>query len=231
MEKDSSGMYFSGHMLDNYSEHLERLHTDSVADILADVSEESVAFEAKYKDRSAVKIAGIISAIRKKEVKNGDTMAFLRIDDKSGEIEVIVFSRQYAAYSSILAEEAGILIEGTLSLEEGEGETNRVRLLLSSAACLESNGVAQTQAASEGSAKLQADRICIKLPSLPDKRTDVLLRLSSLNPGRSEILLYDASSKRYSRMQGIYIEASEKVKKRLFSLFGEENVVFLSASH
>lgn len=236
LEKESSGMYFSGHMLDNYSIHLSRLHTDSVADIIADVSEESSTFEAKYHDRSPVKIAGIISAIRKKEVKNGDTMAFLRIDDKSGEIEVIVFSRQYAAFSSMLVEEAGISIEGMLSIEEGEGETNNVRVLLSSACMLESNdSIGKEKAYQKSSAAsprgVQAERICIKLPSLPDKRTDVVMRLSSLNPGKSEILLFDASSKRYSRMQGIYIEPNEKVKKRLSDLFGEENVVFLPVSH
>ncbi len=236
LEKESSGMYFSGHMLDNYSKHLERLHTDAISDILADVSEENPSFETKYKDRSAVKIAGIVSSIRKKEVKNGDTMAFLHIDDKEGEMEVIVFARQYASFSAILSEEVGLYIEGTLSVEEGEGDTNHARILLSSASLLESNDVIQRereQSKNELSdkAKTQSDRICIKLPALPDKRTDVLLRLSSLNPGRSEILLYDASSKRYSRMQGIYIDANEKVKQRLFHLFGEENVVFLPAVH
>ena len=201
-----------------------------IADILADTSEEHNSFETKYKDRGAVKIAGIVSAIRKKEVKNGDTMAFLRLDDQSGEIEVIVFSRQYAAFSSMLSEEVGILIEGTLSVEEGEGESNQVRILLSSAALLESNDSMQNQP-KETKKTNAAERICIKLPSLPDKRTDVLLRLSSLNPGASEILLYDASKARYSRMQGVYMEASDKVKARLYSLFGEENVVFLSSSH
>ena len=230
LEKESSGMYFSGHMLDNYSVYLSGIQRDLIADILADTSEEHNSFETKYKDRGAVKIAGIVSAIRKKEVKNGDTMAFLRLDDQSGEIEVIVFSRQYAAFSSMLSEEVGILIEGTLSVEEGEGESNQVRILLSSAALLESNDSMQNQP-KETKKTNAAERICIKLPSLPDKRTDVLLRLSSLNPGASEILLYDASKARYSRMQGVYMEASDKVKARLYSLFGEENVVFLSSSH
>ncbi|MBP3591524.1 MAG: DNA polymerase III subunit alpha [Clostridia bacterium] len=232
LEKESSGMYFSGHMLDNYSRHIGRIQVDQVADILADVSEESATFETKYKDRSNVKIAGIISSVRKKEVKNGDKMAFLRIDDKSGELEVIVFSRQYAAFASLISEEVGVLIEGTLSLEEGEGETNQVRVLLSSISLLENNDAVGVQrSAVKTERQAMAERICIKLPSLPDKRTDVLLRLSSLNPGKSEILLYDASAKRYSRMQGIYMEASEKVKQRLYSLFGEENVVFLPSSH
>ncbi len=230
LEKESSGMYFSGHMLDNYSKHLSGIQRDSIADILADVSEEHGSFDTKYKDRGSVKIAGIVSAIRKKEVKNGDTMAFLRIDDQSGEMEVIVFSRQYAAFSSLLSEEVGVLIEGTLSVEEGEGENNQARILLSSVSLLENNDSMQNRSKAEETTKA-AERICIKLPSLPDKRTDVLLRLSSLNPGTSEILLYDASCARYSRMQGVYMEVNERVKSRLYSLFGEENVVFLSSSH
>ena len=232
LEKESSGMYFSGHMLDNYSKHLAEIKKDSIADILSDISEENTSFETKYKDRCTVKVAGIVSAIRKKEVKNGDTMAFLRIDDKSGEIEVIVFARQYSSFSSILAEEVGVLIEGALSVEEGEGESNQVRILLSSASALESNDAIRNKSqVKKQEEKKAVDRICIKLPSLPDKRTDVLLRLSSLNPGKSEILLYDASSGRYSRMSGVYIEANDRVKERLCGLFGKENVVFLGASH
>ncbi len=235
LEKESSGMYFSGHMLDNYSSHLANLRTDCVADILTDIGEEGTSVSPRYKDRCAVKIAGVISAIRKKDVKNGEKMAFLRVDDKTGEIEVIVFARQYAAYSAMLGEEVGVLIEGTLSVEEGEGETNQARVLLSGLSLLESNASVAAKSEEKNGMNTEktasAPRICIKLPSLPDKRTDVILRLSSLNPGPCEVLLYDASTKRYSRMQGTYIAASDKVKERLQMLFGKENVVFLSASH
>lgn len=227
LEKESSGMYFSGHMLDNYESVLSKIKTDSIADILADTEEENPDYEVRYKDRSNVKIAGIVSAIRKKDVKNGDKMAFLRIDDKNGEIEVIVFAKQYAAFSSLLTEEAGVLISGTLSVEEGEGESNQVRVLLSTVSLLE----AADEKASKGElndSPMQVKRICIKLASLPDKRTDVLWRLSSLNPGSAEVLLYDASSKRYVRVQGLCMSASDKVKARLCGLFGDENVVFLS---
>lgn len=233
LERESSGMYFSGHMLDNYESALSKIKTDSVADILADTEEENPDYEVRYKDRSTVKIAGIVSAIRKKDVKNGEKMAFLRVDDKSGEIEVIVFAKQYGKYASILTEEAGVLIDGTLSVEEGEGDTNQVRILLSSASLLSTEDEKTDRQTASGSDAVQPkpSRICIKLSSLPDKRTEVLWRLSSLNPGNAEVLLYDASAKRYVRVQGLCMAASDKVKARLDSLFGNENVVFLSESH
>ncbi|MBQ8269094.1 MAG: DNA polymerase III subunit alpha [Clostridia bacterium] len=230
LERESSGMYFSGHMLDNYESALSKIKTDSVADILADTEEENPDYEVRYKDRSPVKIAGIVSAIRKKDVKNGEKMAFLRVDDKSGEIEVIVFAKQYGKYASILTEEAGVLIDGTLSVEEGEGDTNQVRILLSSASLLltEDEKTDRQTASVSDAVQPKPSRICIKLSSLPDKRTEVLWRLSSLNPGNAEVLLYDASAKRYVRVQGLCMAASDKVKARLDSLFGKENVVFLS---
>jgi DNA polymerase-3 subunit alpha len=197
---------------------------------LADTEEENPDYEVRYRDRSNVKIAGIVSAIRKKDVKNGDKMAFLRIDDKNGEIEVIVFAKQYAAFSSLLTEEAGVLISGTLSVEEGEGESNQVRVLLATVSLLESadEKASKSSKGELNDSPMQVKRICIKLASLPDKRTDVLWRLSSLNPGSAEVLLYDASSKRYVRVQGLCMSASDKVKARLCGLFGDENVVFLS---
>ena len=65
MEKESSGMYFSGHMIDNYSKHLESLSVDRISDIVEALSDDADTDEgSKYRDRSQASIAGIISARR-----------------------------------------------------------------------------------------------------------------------------------------------------------------------
>ena len=59
LEKESSGMYFSGHLLNDYSNHISYLKADNISDILTSFDED--AEDVKYRDRQNVCISGIIT--------------------------------------------------------------------------------------------------------------------------------------------------------------------------
>jgi DNA polymerase III alpha subunit len=105
LEKESSGMYFSGHIMDSFKKYLERLSPDSISDILDDTSDDEVRADKKYHDKSCVTVAGIINAKRTKVTKNGEVMAYLTLEDRYAEINVIVFAKSYNKFSSVLDEE------------------------------------------------------------------------------------------------------------------------------
>ncbi len=222
LEKEISGMYFSGHMIDNYSKHIETLDTDKISDILASADEENQLDGRKYTEKQNVKIAGIITSKRTKVTKNGDTMAFLTVEDRYGEMEVIVFARQYQRYSSEIFNENAVLINGTLSFEDGD----EVRLLLGSVEPLRSNTDVETEGETvkNTESKPQESTIYIKLPSINDKRTPILTRMSLLNPGVAKVVVYDSETKKYSVMKGALLSTEERVIRRLVSVFGEGNV-------
>ena len=214
LEKESSGMYFSGHIIDSYSKHLDKISPDKISEILQDTSEENTA-EAKYKDRSQVKIAGIITSKKTKVTKSGDTMAFLTVEDRYAEIEVIVFAKNYSKLSGIINEEAAVLISGTVSTEEGEAS----RILLSDISLLRADSDSSPEEA------VHDVTVYIKVPSLLDKRIANLQRMAALNRGNSKVVLFDESTKKYSGMKSILIDPSDKVINKLKSLFSEENVI------
>ena len=215
LEKESSGMYFSGHMIDNFAKHIADIAPDKISDILADTEEQSVA-DAKYQDRSQVKVAGIVTSKRTKVTKNGDVMAFLTVEDRYGEIEVIVFAKSYKKYSDIITEEAAIVISGNVSCEEGEA----ARILLSSAEPLHSDEEYRAPSASP-----QAPTLYIKVSSLNDSRISNIHRIAALNRGNTKIVLFDESTRKYSAMKSLTLDPSEKVIARLCSLFSEQNVI------
>ena len=222
MEKESSGMYFSGHMIDNYSKHLSSLSVDRISDLVEALSDDAQTDESsKYRDRAPASIAGIITARRTKLVKNGDTMAFLTVEDRYGEIEVIVFARQYKQYADTLAADAAVYIKGTLSTEEGEAP----KLLLSEAESLVDNQ--EYSVSSPGTVKREVAerRVFIKVQSLADKRIDLIYRIATLNAGRSPVVLYDESTKKYSAIKGVALDPSDKVIARLSSIFSPQSVV------
>ncbi len=218
LERESSGMYFSGHMLDNYSREIEQLAPDRSIDIISDLDEDAQAAENhKYTDRCKVRVAGIITAKRTKLTKSGDTMAFITLDDKYGEIDVIVFAKQYREYSSLLISDSAVAIEGQALAEDGEA----ARILLSGARPLKTNS---EYVSSQKAKETAAQRIYIKVPNMADKRIASVMRLSALNPGRVPIVFYDESEKKYKAMKGITASGSDALIARLGEIFGEENV-------
>ena len=220
LEKESSGMYFSGHMIDNYSANVQALSPDRISDILEALSDDSVAdVDPAYKDRSQVRVVGIITAKRTKVTKSGDTMAFLTLDDGFGEIDVIVFAKQYKQYADAVMQEAAVFINGTVSSEEGE----MPKLLLTDARLLLSNSEYGEQKTAAKEANVQC--IYIKVPSLTDGRINTLYRIAALNRGESRIVLYDESVKKYSAIKDVLIDPSPKVLDKLSSMFSPENVV------
>ena len=225
-EKESSGMYFSGQMIDDYSKHISEIKPDKISDILSDMQEDFAAQkQTVYKDRSRVKIAGMISAKKTKVIKNGDTMAFITVEDRYAEIEVIVFAKQYKQYSDILREEAAVIIEGTLSSEDGDSP----RILISSAELLIPNDEYGRQKGIEGAAKKaeKEPKIYIRVPSLSDERINKLYRICALNRGNTSLVLYDESTKKYSQLRGEKISSDQTVISRLKSIFSSENVILM----
>jgi DNA polymerase-3 subunit alpha len=220
LEKESSGLYFSGHLIDSFSKHIADTPHDKISEILESLSEESAESSQKYKDRSKVNVVGIITSKKTKIVKNGDTMAFITLDDGYGEIEVIVFAKSYKQYSDILVTEGAVALNATISTEEGEAP----KLLLTSAFVLKADedySAALTPKSSDNER-----RIYIKVSSLNDNRINNITRICALNRGSTRIVLFDESRKKYCVMKDACVDASEKVISRLSALFSPENVVY-----
>ena len=214
LEKESSGMYFSGHLIDGYSRHVEAIAPDKISEIIDQTTDDAVV-NAGYKDKSAVKIAGIITAKRTKVTKNGDVMAYLTVEDRYAEIDVVVFAKSYSKYSDILEEDGAIVIQGNIALDEGEAP----RILLSAASRL------IPDSEYSDTVKSSQPTLYIKIPNLSDSRINNIKRIAALNRGNAKIVLYDESRGKYCAMKDLLIDPSDKVLSKLGSLFGINNVI------
>ena len=223
LEKESSGMYFSGHMIDNYSAHADTLGADRIADLLEDADDGELTGEKRYADKQTVKLVGIITSKKTKVIKNGDTMAFITLEDRYGEIEVIVFAKQYRRFSTEIFLENAVCIEGSLSFEDAED----VKVLLSNLSPLSSNSEFKhkNESVSENAVAQKPKTLYIKLTSISDSRLPTVTRLALLNPGSTKIAVFDTSTGKYHSLKDVVISTSEKVLLRLKTVFGEENVV------
>ena len=130
LEKDASGMYFSGHMLDNFSKHLESITVSQISDIIAPDNEDDAPG-----DGERVSVAGMITSVSFKTTKREERMAFFRLEDKLGEIECIAFPKIYNRFAHHILLDSGVCVEGSVSYKDEEAP----KLLVNSIAPLIEN--------------------------------------------------------------------------------------------
>lgn len=107
-EKDLLGLYISGHPLDRIKEKVLALPRSS-KDMLVSGKADQV-----------VMLAGIIETVRAVFTKKQDQMAFVKITDYDGSIEVVFFPKLFATVQSIIKPDTCLLIKGKISVRNGE---------------------------------------------------------------------------------------------------------------
>jgi DNA polymerase-3 subunit alpha len=107
-EKETLGLYVTGHPIDEYEQELRRFAPCRIADLRAEGQKSQV-------------VAGLIVAIRTMKTRRGDTMAILQLDDRSARIEATVFADVYNEHRELLAKDNIVIIEGAVSVDDYSG--------------------------------------------------------------------------------------------------------------
>jgi len=107
-EKETLGLYLTGHPLDQYQEELKHLVSVRLSDL-------------KLKNNQSIIIGGFIVALRTMITKRGDRMAFVALEDGKGRIEVAIFSDLYQANKHLLQKDQLLFVEGDVSADEYSG--------------------------------------------------------------------------------------------------------------
>ena len=116
-ERELLGLYISAHPLDNYDAYFSE-QTVPVSEMTQDI------------DGKAITIGGLVSSVRSIVTKSGTKMAFVKLEDKSGESEVIVFPNLYEQIGAKLVQDAVIRASGKVSARDRDGNlSNDVKLI------------------------------------------------------------------------------------------------------
>ena len=209
LEKECSGMYFSGHVLNDYAKHIESLSAARIADILAIAEEDA---EPPYRDKQPVAIAGIVTKKTVKTTKNGDSMAFVTVEDRTGEIEVVVFARQYLGSAGLLVTESPIVVHGTISVRDEE----KPKILMNSCERLLTD---------DEFAKDRPQTLYLRVASTDTPAAVQALAELRRAPGDRPVVLYDISHARYVRLADCKVHISDSLCGTLAALLGPDNVV------
>jgi DNA polymerase-3 subunit alpha len=109
-EKELLGLYLSSHPLDDF------------AAILEDLAQPIGNIVPQAHDQFA-RIGGLITTVRKISTKKGDTMVFAKLEDQSGEIELVVFPKAYEKTVDHWVEDKVVIVQGKISSKDREGKS------------------------------------------------------------------------------------------------------------
>jgi len=107
-EKETLGLYLTGHPINRYEAELARFVTHRIADL------------KPTRDQMVV-VAGLIVALRTMNSRRGERIAFVTLDDRTGRVELAVFAEAYQRYRDSLVKDRLVVVEGSVSVDEYSG--------------------------------------------------------------------------------------------------------------
>ena len=116
MEREATGLFLSGHPMDDYRAETRRAGAAPIADIMA--AFESGEEGGAYRDGQTVLVAGVVSAFKTKTTKANSLMAYVTLDDGSGSMELLVFQRTLNDWNGKLGEGTAIYVRGRISVRD-----------------------------------------------------------------------------------------------------------------
>ncbi|MBO6133176.1 MAG: DNA polymerase III subunit alpha [Lachnospiraceae bacterium] len=202
-EKEMLGVYVTGHPLDEYSE----LWRNNINANSADFELNSETNRIGLSEGKSVTIGGIITEIRLRQTKKGDTMAIFLLEDMLGTVEVITWPDRYMRFIDEIREDAKVFITGRVKVED------------------EKNGslVADKIVPFEEVPR----RLYIQFSTMADYK-DGKEGLESLileNRGKDSVTVYIRQGKcKKTYEDNLRISANRYLMEKLYSLYGKENV-------
>ncbi len=217
LEKESIGMYLSGHLLDDYTLSIEKIKPDKISDIINSFNDNET--EKEYREDQKVSIAGIITKRVNKQTRKGDSMAFVTLEDRSGEIEVVIFPGQLATMSHLLAPDSAVQIVGNITVREDEN----AKLKLQSVSTIATNEEIRKRQMSNDNPKPPS--LYLKVSSINSPEYKRAYAFCEIFKGNIPVVIYDESTGKRYRSSNFGIKVSDFTLNELKDILGEKSVV------
>ena len=245
LEKESIGYYISGHPLNDYAEEIASLSNIRFSDFVTNADEEkdepSAMTNPILHDGAQVQLCVLVSSVKTKITKNNKMMAFVTVEDLSGQGELIVFPNVFERCRQYLTEDVPLLVTGKLSFREDEEPkilcdvvtalTHGAQSLLK-AEGKKAAADAYVQARREHIAadKVQSSspsgKLFLKFSLGKDFLLDRAKAILTQHPGTIPVYIFIEESKStYLASEQLFCDGKEDVLQSLYAVLGTENVV------
>ncbi len=210
MEKETTGIYLSGHPMDDYRVFLKNTHVVPIGNLMSE--------ECPYKDDQIVSVAGVVQSLKMKTTRNNSTMAYVTLEDDTASIEMLAFSNVLTQYGNYLRENEPVVITGRFSVRDDKDPqiiVNRARPMSDYA-----NGIAVDNIDSEPIIK--EGTLYLRLPDEGEILFGKIKAILNMFPGENPVVLYFADS---GKRRGTRCSLYRTMLSELENVLSKENVV------
>ena len=206
MEKETTGIYLSGHPMDDYRKLLKNTHVIPIGDLMDE--------ERHFQDDQIVSVAGIIQTVKTKTTRNNSMMAYVTMEDDTASIEMLAFASVIGQYGGYIRENSAVVVTGRLSLRDDKDPqilVNRVRPISDYAAEKPKEPRPQVP-----------QTLYLRLPGEGGKLYPKIRAILNMFPGTQKTVLFFEDTR---ARRGTACEFRESMLRELKNVLGVGNVV------
>ena len=205
MEREATGIYFTGHPMEFYSDFVIKGRYTKLRDILS----------GKYQDGSRVQVVGIIDEPKVRQLKNKRVIVSTKITDADSSLDLVIFQTPYTKYRPLLTKDNIIIVRAKIS----EREDRKVELILETAEEV------PDEAYSEPKSQNTQATLYLRVNNMQSDKFFNCREILQKNRGTIKVVVYEAStSKRFLAPENLWFNGKNNAIAELESVLGLENV-------
>ena len=225
MEKETTGLYLTGHPMDEYRAAVKKIGASPIGAVMNDFAAEDGP--RSFADGQYITVAGVVAGARTRPTKNNSLMSYISLEDDTGAMEVIAFQRVLDQSSMFIKDNAALIVRGRISVrdeKEPQLMADTIRPIEEAdsmkAAAARPDGAPKP--ALHGDDPAAQQKLWVKLPAADDPRIKRIELILTMFPGQQQMVIYCAREKRKLTARCII---HDSLVAELKEMLGEENVV------
>ena len=211
MEKETTGLYLSGHPMDGYREAVRRIGAVPLGAVMADFAAEDGP--SRFADNQNITVAGVVAAAKTRTTRSNTLMSYIQLEDDTGSMELMAFQKALDKGGIYVKENAAIIVKGRISARDEK----EPQLMVDSI-----RPISDVDALGASVPPPVEKKLWVKLKSQNDPELRRIQLLLTMFPGNQQMILYcQAENKRIGAKCLIHEGLVAELKERL----GDANVV------
>ena len=209
-EKETTGLYISGHPMDQFHRVLRNTSIQPISRIMAE--------DSSFVDGETVTVAGVIQSVTTKSTRNNSLMAYVVLEDDTASVETLVFAAVLSQYENLLQTGAVVVMEARISVRDEKA----TQLIANKVDSVESFLRTAKSAARKLGELSACTRLYLKIPSEDSVQYRKTRAILNMFPGNVQAVLYFADT---GLRRGTLCSPERVMLNELRLLLGESSVV------
>lgn len=211
MEKETTGLYLSGHPMDSYRDAVRKIGAVPLGAVMSDFAQEGGP--QRFQDNQMITVAGVVESHRTRTTKNNALMSYIQLEDDTGSMELMAFQKALDSGGAYIKDNAALVVRGRISVRDEKDPQLMVESI---------RPITDLDAMGSKEPPARDRKLWVKVRSAEDPILEKIRLILTMFPGQQQMILYcEKEKKRIGASCLIHEALVDELTERL----GKENVV------